>query len=52
MSWKPEGEDKKYVKLVVAMGMDALLGEGVANRETFIDNLRLIANGMEGRSQQ
>jgi len=46
--WKPEGEDRKYVELVFSMARDTLIGKGVVSREAFAQNLRMLADSMEG----
>jgi hypothetical protein len=52
VAWKPEGEDRKYVELILAMSTDALLGKGVDSRETFLGNLEKAIEGMRGSEKK
>ena len=43
MSWRPNFEEQKYIRLIQSMCLDAAMGQGVADRETFVANLEMIA---------
>jgi len=45
--WKMTEYQTRMVKTVFAMSRDSLLGDGVANVETFISNLRSMADLLE-----
>ncbi len=45
--WQPNEEERKYVECVQSMAVDTILGRGVADRETFVANLRAIADNLE-----
>jgi len=47
VSWQPDGEERRYVECTASMTLDTLRADGVADRATFIANLRAIANGLE-----
>ena len=48
MSWKPTDEEAKYLKLVVSMSTDCLLGKGTIDGDTYISNLLIIVTDLEG----
>ena len=38
--WIPTAEERKYVNLIASMAIDTLVGKGVADKGTFIANLK------------
>lgn len=47
MSWMPTGKETEYINLIQSMCLDSLMSRGVANRETFVSNLEMIAKQMK-----
>jgi len=48
MDWIPSVEEEKYLKLVISMSTDCLIAKGTINLSTYITNLRIICDGLEG----
>jgi hypothetical protein len=46
-AWQPNSEEEKYVLSIARMGLDAIAGNGVLNRETFVENLKGFARILE-----
>ena len=44
MGWRPNEEEEKYIRLIMSMSTDSLLGNGPDSRETYIQNLRMMAD--------
>jgi len=47
MAWEPNERETEYVSLIQSMCLDAHLGRGVANRQTFTVNLRMMAEQID-----
>jgi len=47
MSWQPEGEELKWVKMIQTVSLACLIGDGTDNRETFIDLIKTYLDLME-----
>ena len=47
MAWEPNIVERPYVEIIASMACDTLAGSGVETRDTFVSNLRLIADQME-----
>lgn len=45
--WQPNANEKRYLECIVGMSVDSLTGRGVKTKETYITNLRGIANCLE-----
>lgn len=44
--WKPSKDQEQYLKLVMSMTADCLIGNGVDTVDTYKDNLMRICNNM------
>ncbi len=47
MSWKPIEEQIKIMKTISSMTIDCIMGSGTDNEETYLSNLRFMANLVE-----
>lgn len=46
-NWQPNSEERRYVECTASMSLDSLQHRGVADRATFVANLRAIADCLE-----
>ena len=42
--WTPNKTEKKHMELIVSMSIDCILGKGTDNLDTYLTNLRQIAD--------
>lgn len=47
MPWKPNRKQRDYLELVFAMSSDCMLEKGTVDVETYISNLRSVADILE-----
>jgi hypothetical protein len=40
--WQPNDEEQKYLKLIISMTTDCLMGKGTADRKAYVNNLKSI----------
>lgn len=45
--WSPKGFDKEMINTIVAMCLDSLQGKGPDTKETFVQNLEMMLDGMK-----
>jgi len=50
MAWQPEGEDRKFLELISSMTTSTMLGTGVDTRETYLANLQMMLDSMQGKT--
>ena len=50
-NWEPDITEQKYVKLVMSMSMDCLLGKGTDTPKAYTQNLRMIADQIDEYNQ-
>ena len=46
--WTPHSEDRKLIDLIAEMSKECLKNRGTENRKVFIDNLRIVADELDG----
>lgn len=44
MAWNPNEEQKKIMNTIVGMTVDCLMAKGTDNEETYVSNLRFMAD--------
>lgn len=49
--WQPDAEESKYVRLVMSMSLDCLMGKGTTTPAAYTKNLRMIADQLDEYDQ-
>jgi hypothetical protein len=52
MIWQPTSKQKEYLKLVISMSADCIMGKGTDTLKAYTKNLRMIADQIESHSQE
>ena len=47
MEWRPSEEENRYLRLVLSMTIDCMMGKGTDTVETYTNNLRIIGEELE-----
>ena len=47
MNWNPNDRQKKFLETIIVMSTDCIMGKGTANIETYLSNLRIMADMIE-----
>ncbi len=47
MSWQPTEEEIEMMRTISGMTIDCIMGKGTDNKETFLSNLRIMADMIE-----
>jgi hypothetical protein len=47
MSWQPDKKEESFLRIILGMTTDCLLGDGVSNLSTYISNLKMYVNALE-----
>lgn len=49
--WKPDEKDSEYLRLVMSMSLDCLMGKGTSTAGAYTKNLRAIADIIDEYNQ-
>ena len=47
MNWVPGKKEQEFLKLIIAMTSDCIMGVGINKKTTYISNLEMIINRLE-----
>jgi hypothetical protein len=50
--WKPTARQEEFLKTVMGMSVDCLMGKGTNNCEAYIANLRVMADMLEHENKE
>lgn len=50
--YQPNEKESKYIKVIMSMCIDTLVGKGVTNVETFISNCKFYLDGLKKENEK